>query len=63
MNNGMRIAGNKPRNFEQRSLERKKENKKCLGINISLPKTVDEHQYERGQNKNKNKYEHQYEMK
>ena len=24
MNNGMRITGNKPRNFEQRSLETKK---------------------------------------
>ena len=25
MNNGMRIAGNKPRNFEQKSLETKKQ--------------------------------------
>ena len=29
----------------------------------SLPKNIDEHQYEIEQNQNENKYEHQYEMK
>ena len=68
MNNGIRITGNKPRNFEPRSLETNKQKMPWQKYQ-SLPKNVDEHQYERGQNQNENNThqkikwdEHEYQM-